>query len=56
MLLVLYYYDISEGKGTTAVRHSASVKRLGVKCIVTGEDTINSELAGEGSVKDTEMI
>lgn len=40
----------------SVVRSGVVVKRLGAKCMVTGEDIIISEMAGERSGRGTKMI
>lgn len=55
-LLVLYSCGIPKAKDSSAMRHCIAVKRLCVRCMVTGKNIISSEMAGERSVRKIRMI
>lgn len=56
LLLVSYCFDVPESKNMSAVRYGVVVKRSCVGYMLTGDDIIGDEMAGERSVWETEMI
>lgn len=49
-------FDIPQSKPLSAVRHGVVVKRPWARCMVTGEDTLSDEMAGERPTRETKRI
>lgn len=49
-------FDIPEAKNMSAVQRGITMKGPFVRCMANGEDIISGEVAGESSVRDTQII
>lgn len=54
-LLIIYFFDISERKEMSAIRHCIAVKRQCFMCIVTEHDIISEQMNSEKSLQEIRM-